>query len=144
MKLAEKTMKKNLHRVGLLLGSNIQPEINIPLALAYLQKSLTRITISSIWESRAVGSDGANFLNAAMLASTGLDAELLKTQVLRPIETQLGRVRTSDKNAPRTIDLDILIFDQEILEPGLWLYAFRAVPLAEIMPDIYSEAGEAL
>lgn len=56
----------------------------------------------------------------------------------------MGRVRTSDKNAPRTIDLDIIFFDQNCLEPNLWHYAFRAVPVAQVLPDTPSEAGESL
>ena len=60
-------MKQALHHVSLLLGSNIQPEKNIPLAVSLLQKQLTILQTSSVWESKAVGSDGANILNAALL-----------------------------------------------------------------------------
>ena len=137
-------MKQSMHRVGLLLGSNIQPEKNLPLAVNLLQKQLTILQTSSVWESKAVGSDGANILNAAMLALTSLEAKILKEQVLRPLEAQLGRVRTSDKNAPRTIDIDILLFDEQLLAPDLWQYAFRAVPMAEILPDYQSKTGEFL
>ena len=56
----------------------------------------------------------------------------------------MGRVRSADKNAPRPIDLDIILFDGQILDPTLWLFAHRAVPMAEIQPDILSEAGETL
>ena len=137
-------MKQSVHRVGLLLGSNVKPEKNLPLAVNLLQRQLTILQISSVWESKAVGSDGANVLNAAMLVLTSLKAEILKEQVLRPLEAQLGRVRTKDKNAPRTIDLDILLFDEQLLDPGLWQYAYRAVPMAEILPDYQSEIGEYL
>jgi len=133
-----------MHRVCLLLGSNIQPEKNIPLAMSLLQKQLTILKTSSVWESRAVGSDGANMLNAAMLALTSLDAETLKEDVLHPLEAQLERVRTRDKNSPRTIDLDILTFDQQLLDLNLWHYAYRAVPMAEVLPDYQSETGETL
>ena len=133
-----------MHRVCLLLGSNIQPEKNIPLAMSLLQKQLTILKTSSVWESRAVGSDGANILNAAMLALTSLDAETLKEDVLHPLEAQLERVRTRDKNSPRTIDLDILTFDQQLLDLNLWHYAYRAVPMAEVLPDYQSETGEYL
>ena len=133
-----------MHQAGLLLGSNMQPEKNIPLAVKLLQKQLTILQTSSVWESKAVGSNGANFLNAALLVLTSMEAEALKTQVLHPLEAQLERVRTSDKNSPRTIDLDILLFDQQLLDPNLWQSAFRAVPLAEVLPDFQSESGEYL
>ena len=133
-----------MHRICLLLGSNIQPEKNLPLAVNLLQKQLTILQTSSVWESKSVGSDSANILNAALLGLTSLEAEILKKQVLRPLEAQLGRVRTRDKNAPRTIDIDILLFDQQLLELNLWQYAYRAVPMAEILPDYQSETGEYL
>jgi len=137
-------MKQAMHRVCLLLGSNIEPEKNLPLAVNLLKKQLTILQTSSVWESKAVGSDGANILNAALLVSTSLEAEILKEQVLHPLEAQLGRVRTRDKNAPRTIDLDILLFDQQLLDLNLWQYAYRAVPIAEVLPDYQSETGEYL
>ena len=56
----------------------------------------------------------------------------------------MGRVRTADKNAARPIDLDIILFDGLILDPTIWLFAHRAVPMAEIQPDIRSEVGETL
>ena len=137
-------MKQSMHRAGLLLGSNIQPEKNIPLAVTLLTKQLTVFQTSSVWESRAVGSDSANFLNAALLVLTSLEADILKEQVLLPLEAQLKRVRTIDKNAPRTIDLDILLFDQQCLDLNLWQTAFRAVPFAEVLPDFQSQSGEIL
>ncbi|MCJ7582541.1 MAG: hypothetical protein MUP98_18655 [Candidatus Aminicenantes bacterium] len=56
----------------------------------------------------------------------------------------MERICTADKNAPRPIDLDIILFDGLVLDLSLWLFAHRAVPMAEIRPDIRSEAGETL
>ena len=92
-------MDGSQHQVCLLLGSNIQPERNLPLAVRELGEQLTILRASSVWESPAVGSRGPNFLNAALLCQTGLAAEALKWQVLRPLEARLGRVRNQDKNA---------------------------------------------
>lgn len=91
--------------------------------------------VSSTWESAAVGSDGPDFLNVAVWIETSLSIPALKQEIIRPIEKQLGRVRTADKNAPRTIDIDILIDQEELVEPALWEYAFLAVPIAELLPD---------
>lgn len=140
-----------LHQVCLLLGSNIQPERNLPLAVRELPQAvrglgeqLTILRASSVWESRAVGSPGPNFLNAALLCQTSLGAEALKWRVLRPLEARLGRVRNKDKNAPRPIDIDIITVDGRLHDPLLWQYSFRAVPVAELLPDLTSEKGERL
>ena len=71
----------------------------------------------------------------AVWIETSLSIPALKQEIIRPIEKQLGRVRTADKNAPRTIDIDILIDQEELIEPALWEYAFLAVPIAELLPD---------
>lgn len=132
------------HQACLLLGSNIQPERNLPLAIHQLQDQLTILLISSVWETPSVGSAGPNFLNAALLAHTPLEQKTLKLQILTPLEAKLGRVRSADRNAPRPIDLDIILFDGQILDPTLWHFAHRAVPVAEIQPELRSEAGESL
>ena len=132
------------HRVCLLLGSNIQPERNIPLAIYLLKKQVKVTRTSSTWESAAVGSNGPNMLNAAVMINTSLDLADLKEKLVHPLENQLGRVRTQDKNAPRTIDIDIILYDKQVVEPALWEYAFRAVPVAQLAPELLSADGETL
>jgi len=132
------------HQVCLLLGSNIQPERNLTMAFDLLQNRLTILRISSVWETPPVGSDGPNFLNAALLAQTHLNQITLKLQILTPLEAKMGRLRSADKNAARPIDLDIVLYDQLILDPTLWHFAHRAVPVSEILPDIRSEAGKTI
>jgi 2-amino-4-hydroxy-6-hydroxymethyldihydropteridine diphosphokinase len=148
---AEPDLNGVRHQVCLLLGSNIQPERNLPLAVRELPaavqqlgEQLTILRVSSVWESPAVGAHGPNFLNAALLCRTSLGAEALKWQVLRPLEARLGRVRNKDKNAPRPIDVDIITVDGQLYDPLLWQYSFRAVPVAELLPDLASETGERL
>jgi 2-amino-4-hydroxy-6-hydroxymethyldihydropteridine diphosphokinase len=132
------------HQVCLLLGSNIQPERNLPLAVQQLGEILTVLRASSVWESPAVGARGPNFLNAALLCLTSFSPEALKWQVLRPLEARLGRVRNKDKNAPRPIDFDIITVDGQLYDPLVWQYSFRAVPVAELLPEIRSVTGERL
>jgi len=134
-------MKRAQHQVCLLLGSNIEPEKNIPLCVSLLGRQLAIFRVSSVWESPAVGSDGPDFLNVALLAFTHLDAEGLKDQVIHPLEARLGRVRTANKNSPRTIDIDIILFDDQEVDASLWQYVFRALPVAEVLPEYRSEAG---
>lgn len=124
------------HQVYLGLGSNISPEINIPRALNLLQEYVHLESLSSIWETPPVGSVGPNFLNAVALVTTAMAEDKLRTAVLRAIEAQLGRIRTGDQNAPRTIDLDILIYDGRILDENIWTQAHLALPLSELLPDL--------
>jgi 2-amino-4-hydroxy-6-hydroxymethyldihydropteridine diphosphokinase len=127
------------------LGSNIDPAENIPGALEMLGQHLTIEEVAQTWETAAVGTHGPNFLNTAAAVQTQLPPELLKSLVLRRIERELGRVRTANKNAPRTIDLDILVYEGQVLDPKVWTYAFVAVPLAELLPELLNpETGETL
>jgi 2-amino-4-hydroxy-6-hydroxymethyldihydropteridine diphosphokinase len=124
-----------LHQAYLNLGSNIRPEANLPKAIQLLKNYGEVRETSSVWESRAVGSDGSNFLNACILFGTKLSAGELKETAIGQIEAELGRVRTADKNSPRTIDIDIALFDGSPLNLKTWEYAFVIVPLAELFPD---------
>ncbi len=134
-------MSSPRHQVCLLLGSNIQPEKNLARGIELLRQKVMVVRSSSVWESPSVGSTGPDFLNMALLVTTSLEAGELKEKVLRPLEAQLGRFRSADKNAPRTIDLDIILFDDRLVDPDLFLYAHRAVPVAEILPGYHSSQG---
>ena len=101
----------------------------------------------------AGGSRMPDFHNAAVEVLTGLSAAELKFGVLRGIEAQLGRSRSEDRNAPRSLDLDVSLFGNEVIqnEPlGLWLpdaeiltRVHVALTLAEIAPDRrYLATGE--
>jgi len=137
-------MKRTHHLACVLLGSNIRPETNLPLAARRLQHLVEVVRASSVWESTAVGSQAANFLNAAVLIRSPLEPASLKKHLLQPLEAQFGRLRSADKNAARTIDLDLITYDDLLLDPSLWQYAYRAVPVSEVLPDFRSEAGVAL
>jgi 2-amino-4-hydroxy-6-hydroxymethyldihydropteridine diphosphokinase len=137
-------MSAVIHQVCLLLGSNIEPERNIPQGVVLLQDKLTVLQTSSIWKSASVDCSYPDYLNMALLVTTPLDAHQLKQHILRPLEAQMGRVRTEDKNASRPIDIDIILFDGEVLDPTLWQHAHRAVPVAELFPEYHSETGDSL
>lgn len=127
--------EKPFHRVYLGLGSNIKPVENLRRAIDLLCEHTELEALSSVWETPPDGLKGPNFLNAAAALKTQLSASLLKSLILRPIEIRMGRVRTVNKYAPRTIDLDILIFDGRLVEPKIWTQAFLAVPLSELIPE---------
>jgi 2-amino-4-hydroxy-6-hydroxymethyldihydropteridine diphosphokinase len=124
----------DLHLAYLSLGSNIQPEINLVRGIELLKKHGQITGISSAWESRSVGAEGPNYLNACVSYVTPLDWPDLKEQIILPIELQLGRRRTEDKFAPRTMDIDIILFDGKSCDDKSWEKAFVVVPLAEIYP----------
>ena len=133
-----------MNRVFVALGSNIDSEHNMREAVRRLSLHCRVVAVSPVYETTPVGNtEQPNFLNAAALIETDLTAAELKAQVLRIIEQELGRVRTEDKNAPRTIDLDIaLVADQgldagslHVCDPDILRYAHIAVPLADIAPQ---------
>jgi len=137
-------MDTDTHQACLLLGSNIEPEQNIPQAVILLRDKLTILRISSVWETASVDCCYPDFLNMAVLVSTSLNASQLKERVLRPLEAQMGRVRTADKNASRPIDVDIILFDSKLLDPSLWQRVHQATPVAELFPDLRSDTSESL
>ena len=129
------------HRIYLSLGSNIGAETHLPKAVEMLREEGKVVSVSSVWESESVGFDGPNFLNACILFLTPLAPVEFKERVIRPIELKLGRVRSSEKNAPRTIDIDIVLYDERPLNTDFWEYAFVVVPLAEILPGFKHPAN---
>ena len=129
-------------RAFLSLGSNINPEHNLPRAAREL-KSLGRLlAVSTVYQNPAVGpTPQPDYLNAAVLLETDLSPHALRVE-LRRVEERLGRRRTSDKYAPRTIDLDIVLYGSmtvqgagmTIPDPDLLVRPHVALPVAELDP----------
>jgi 2-amino-4-hydroxy-6-hydroxymethyldihydropteridine diphosphokinase len=125
------------------LGSNLSPESNLPRAARRLSEFGRLIAVSMVYQNRAIGpSPAPDFLNAAALIETELDAEEIRRQ-LRRIEEDLGRVRSADKYAPREIDLDLCLLGSQIIrtpelslpDPDLLTRPHLAATLAELAPD---------
>jgi len=123
------------HFAYLNLGSNIQPQFHLAKSVELLQDRGKVLKVSNAWESKSVGAEGPNYLNACVLFKTNLFQVDLKEKIIRPIEAQLGRKRNENKFAPRTIDIDIVLFDEKPYNDKFWKYAFVIVPLAEIHPE---------
>lgn len=128
------------------LGSNVEPEVNLRRAVEGLARAVEIVRVSQVYESDPVGAPGSpRFLNAAVRARTGVTAAELKHRLLRPLEARLGRRRSADPNAPREIDLDILLFGEEVLhdvareleipDPELARAAHVLLPAAEVAPE---------
>jgi 2-amino-4-hydroxy-6-hydroxymethyldihydropteridine diphosphokinase len=138
------------------IGSNIGRERNLPQALARLGQHphIVLRVVSPTYESLPVGGSSGQppFFNAAALIETNLEPSELK-EALLAIECNLGRVRTADKYAPRPIDLDIALYDRDVLDiggrripdPDLARFPHVALPVADVAPDwIHPELGETL
>ena len=123
------------HLAYLSLGSNIQPEKNLIRAIERLQDHGNIEKISTAWESQSVGAEGPNYLNACLSFRAPVDSIQLKENIILPIEIELGRKRSENKFAPRTIDIDIVIFDDAPCDDRYWEQAFVMIPLSEIYPD---------
>jgi len=136
------------------VGSNLQPEANIPAALERLL-SFVRVTASStFYRTAALRRPGdPEFLNGVWQIETPLNARALKFSVLRGIENELGRIRGVDRYAPRTLDLDLLVYGEAAInEPGLRVpdpdirsRPFLAAPLLELSAGlVLADTGETL
>lgn len=138
------------------LGSNIRPAVHLPLAVERLAERVELVGCSRVYESEAKGApDTPVFLNAAVSLTTTLSPLRLKMEVLRPLETALGRVRTDDPNEPRTIDLDLSLFGRLVVDdptgglvlpdPEILTCAHVALPLTDLAPSfVHPTTGEML
>ena len=129
-------------RVFIGLGSNVDREKNIGLAIREMRQVFGELELSPVYESAAVGFDGSDFLNLVAGFKTENDVgEVVKA--LGEIEDGLGRDRTQPRFSPRPIDLDILTYDKLELDlPGIQIprheilqNAFVLKPLQDIAPD---------
>ena len=130
-------------RIYISIGSNIDAEKNIRLAVNALKEHYGKLILSPVYESEAVGFDGDNFLNLVAGVNTDEDVHTV-VNILRKIEDENGRDRSGPRFSPRTVDLDLLLYDDLILkEEGLELprdeiikNAFVLLPLEEIAPQL--------
>jgi 2-amino-4-hydroxy-6-hydroxymethyldihydropteridine diphosphokinase len=125
---------KEIHSYYLNIGSNIEPEKNLLKAIHLLAEHGDVQAFSNAWESNSIGAIGPNFLNACVLLSTPLDTSELKEKIIIFIEKILGRLRSKDKNAPRTIDIDIIMVDNNPFNLERWNSPFVVLPLADLIP----------
>ena len=125
------------------IGSNIERETNIRSGLQALHRNFSNVSVSRVYESSAVGFNGDNFFNLVALIETELDARALQDK-LHEIEAQFGRVRGAQRYVSRTLDLDLLLYDDLVCdEEGLQLpredvteFAFVLLPLSEMAGEL--------
>lgn len=134
----------SLHRAVVGVGSNVEPERHVAAAEALLGAE-QRLLAASGWERTvALGPPGADgrptasgqpaFLNGALLVETALDERGFRAY-LRAAEARLGRRRGGDRWAPRTIDLDLVVWDGAIVDPDVHRRDFLARAVAAVCPE---------
>ncbi len=134
------------------LGSNLEnPEQQLREARAAIAKlnGVTELAMSSLYHSAPMGpSDQPDYVNAVMAVSTTLEP-LQLLDALQAIEQAQGRVRSGERWGPRTLDLDLLLYGEQIIDlprlnvphPGLAQREFVLYPLAEIAPPEFNVPG---
>lgn len=130
-----------MNRALLSLGSNQSPQANLARAVRALRERFGTLLLSTVYRTRAVGFDGSDFLNAGALIQTSLEPEALNIW-LHALEDAHGRDRSGPRFGDRTLDIDIVLYEDRVMQgPGnLRLprpdlrHAFVLRPLAEIAP----------
>lgn len=131
--------------VYIALGANLDPEDNILRALLLLRQEVELTKLSTFYRTEPIHGAGQPFyLNGVAEATYPHNISVLKFQVLRPIEEQLGRDRKGPRYAARTIDLDILLFGSAVIQegsisvpdPDLRSRPFLAAAVLELAPDL--------
>ena len=123
------------------IGSNVEPTLNINAAIEALKSLYGKLNLSPIYQNSAVGFDGDDFLNLVVEFNTEQSiADLVDS--LHEIEAAQGRDRQSSKFSPRTLDMDLLLYDEVCFEsPSVTIprdeitkYAFVLQPLYDLIP----------
>ena len=134
------------------LGSNLDAEDNLRSALAALRERFGNVILSPVYRTKSVGFDGADFFNAAAIIDTDLDPFALNAW-LHALEDAHGRDRSGPRYSDRTLDIDVVLFDDRVLAgPGNLRiprpelkHAFVLKPLADIAADtVVPGAGQTL
>ncbi len=134
---------KHMSRVYVAIGSNIEPRENISKAARELARLFPGARFSSWYRNRAVGFEGDDFVNGVVGFTTDLPLRSVIEQ-LHAVETLCGRPRNAPRWAPRSMDLDVLLYDNIVCaeptmtlpRPDLLKRPYMLGPLAEIAPEV--------
>lgn len=124
-------------------GSNIEPAKHLRMACAALAGAYGPLTTSSVYRNQALGFDGDDFLNMVIGFNTDATPQSIN-DFLQQVHDRAGRPRNSAGFVSRTIDLDLLLYDDQIIDTDelrvprddINHYGFVLGPLAEIAPDL--------
>lgn len=117
-------------------GSNINPHENLSKAEELLDRDVRVLACASRLVTKPVGfADQPDFVNTAFLVETPLDSAPF-TAYLKNVETSLGRVRGPEKSGPRTIDLDIAVFNGSVVDEDVFERDFLQKLILEVAPQM--------
>jgi len=130
-------------RVFVGIGSNIEREKSIQGGVADLRRRFGELTLSTVYESEAVGFDGNNFYNLVAAFDSDESVEAI-SNALHEIEDAHGRTREGPRFSSRTLDIDLLLYGDLVLQQGKLVLprdeitknAFVLRPLAELAPEL--------
>ena len=118
------------------MGSNIEPRQNIDNAITLMAEDIDILNTSEFILTKPVGfTEQADFLNGAVRIKTDLSLEELRA-FLKNIEKQLGRNESNMKNGPRTIDLDITVWNGEVVDQDFYARDFVKNTILEVNPEL--------
>jgi len=118
------------------LGSNINPDQNIQQAREALAEKYHVLAESCFKLTKSVGKiEQADFINGSVLIKTDLTIEQLKKE-LDAIEKTMGRDRSHDRQGPRTIDLDIVVWNDNIIDQDFYNRNYLKESVLELVPDL--------
>ncbi|MFQ5795093.1 MAG: 2-amino-4-hydroxy-6-hydroxymethyldihydropteridine diphosphokinase [Candidatus Bipolaricaulia bacterium] len=124
-----------MNRVVISMGSNIQPEAHIKQAKEKIAEQHRIVAESRLVETEPIGYlDQPHFVNGTILIETTMERESLKNW-LSQLEGELGRVRTENRYGPRTIDLDIVVWNGELVDPDFCERDFLRDTVLEVWPN---------
>lgn len=140
-------------KIFLGIGSNIEPARHLRLAITELERRFGSVERSPVYRNAAVGFDGEEFLNMAVAVRSGLSPQAVVAQ-LEEIHDLAGRSRGGAGPDARTLDIDLLLYDDRISggSDGIELprrdvleYDFVLRPLAELAPAfVHPQTGRSL
>jgi len=115
------------------VGSNIQPEENIREALRILEEEQTLLSVSAMVETEPIGiTDQPVFMNGAVKVSTSMK-QLEFAAYLKNIEDRLKRDRTQPRFGPRTIDLDVVVWNGKVVDRDYYTRQFLKNAVDEVL-----------
>ncbi len=127
------------------IGSNVEPAKNVRAAIRSLAQQARLTGISMVYRTEALARPEQHpYFNCVVEIETITPPVDVKHRMLRPIEHGLGRQRSADRYAPRTIDLDLIVYgelsmdteDLTLPDPDILMRPFLAIPLFELAPDL--------
>ncbi len=125
-----------MNRVIVGLGSNVEPDKNIQKTKEILFQEYNVLAESCLKTTKPIGTiPRADFINGVLLLETSLESEQLKTE-LKEIESRLGRSKEYDRSGPRTIDLDIVLWNGSIVDQDFYERAYLKRSVLELVPDL--------